>query len=152
MTTHYRMGSIFWLMVGIYVAIGAYQLDLGELNEPGPGLIFFGAAVILIIFSIIDLSGIFTRQSQKDNQESIWGGTQWKRLLLVLGALWAYVFLFNILGFILSTFLLMVFLLKAVEPTKWWIAILSSLSILLISYGVFNLWLKVPFPSGILGF
>jgi len=152
MMTRYRMGSIFWLIVGIYVAISAYQLDLGEFSEPGPGLIFFGAAVILIIFSIIDLSGIFTGQSPKDHQESIWAGTQWKRLLLVLGALLAYSFLFDILGFILCTFLLMVFLFRAVEPTKWWVAILSSLSTLLISYGVFNLWLKVPFPSGILGF
>lgn len=141
------VGSIFWLAIGIYVAIVAYRLDLGELSEPGPGLIFFLAAWVLIIFSCLDIWA----SARKREKESLWSETQWKRVLLVLAALAAYILFFKLLGFILCTFLLMLFLFKSVEPTRWRAALWSSGIVFLASYGVFKIWLKVPFPEGILG-
>jgi hypothetical protein len=153
MKMHYRVGSIFWLMIGGYVASYAYQLGLGHFRQPGPGFIFFLAALLLIILGAIDLAGTFVGKPKTDKEERpIWVGLQWQRVLLVLGGLLAYVYFFNVAGFLLSTFLLMVFLFKGVEPTKWWIAIVSSLITILISYGIFEVWLSVPFPKGFLGF
>jgi len=85
-------------------------------------------------------------------EKPIWVGVRWQKVLLVLAGLSLYTYLFNYLGFLTATFLLMVFLFKAVEPTKWWISIVGSLTTILISYGIFQLWLKVPFPQGFLGF
>jgi len=65
---------------------------------------------------------------------------------------WEKTLSFNVLGFYLSSFLLMVLLLKAVKPTRWWIAIMSGVIAVLISYALFKVWLDVPFPGGILGF
>jgi len=155
MNRHQRMGSIFWLIIGIYVVIAAYRLGLGRLYKPGPGFIFFLAGVLLTILSSIDLLGDFIRKPEMDKDKegvSIWRGFRWHKVLLVLAGLIVYVILFNTLGFFLSTFLLMFFLFKAVEPTKWWIAIASSLITALISYALFKVWLKVPFPMGILEF
>jgi putative tricarboxylic transport membrane protein len=149
---HHQIGSIFWLVVGAFVIIHANQLGLGRLRNPGPGFIFFLSALILVSLAAIDLVVTFFGKAKKeDAKEPIWG-PRWKKVLLVLGALSVYIYLFNFLGFLLSTFLLLVFLFKAVEPTKWWIAIASSLVTILISYCLFNRWLMVPFPSGILGF
>ena len=36
-----RIGSLFWMALGIYVAIHAYQLGIGRLRQPGPGFLFF---------------------------------------------------------------------------------------------------------------
>jgi hypothetical protein len=76
---------------------------------------------------------------------------RWQKVLIVLGGLSLYIYFFNVLGFIVSTFLLMMFLFKAVEPTKWWVAIASSIITIIFSYLVFEIWLQVPFPRGVLG-
>jgi putative tricarboxylic transport membrane protein len=145
--------SIFWFIIGVFVAIYAYQLGLGRLYKPGPGFIFFLAGLLLTILSIIDIAGIFIGKyipGKDEKEESVWLGFRWQKVLLVLGALSAYAYFFNMLGFLLSTFLLMVFLFKAVKPTRWWIAIVSSLVTTLLSYVIFKVWLMVPFPPGIL--
>jgi putative tricarboxylic transport membrane protein len=152
---HYRIGSIFWLAVGMYTAVSAYQLGFGSFRRPGHGFIFFLASLFLIILSAIDLGGTFIRKPKTEKgkkEEPLWLGVRWGKTLLVLIGIVVYIFIFNFLGFLVSTFLLMVFLFKAVEPTKWWIAMVNSLITILIAYVVFNLWLQVPFPTGALGF
>ena len=155
MKAYYGIESIFWLVIGVYTAVNAYRLGLGRFRQPGPGFIFFLAALLLIILSSIDLGMTFIGKPKTDKNkknEPIWLGVQWQKVLLVLAGLLIYAYIFNYLGFLLSTFLLMIFLFKAVEPTKWWKSILGSLITILISYGVFKLWLRVPFPTGALGF
>ncbi len=154
MKGHQQIGNIFWLMIGMYVVIKGYLLGLGSLRHPGPGFIFFVAAFFLIILIVIDIIGNSIRKADKDRDrnENPWTGLRWKRVLMVVGILSAYIYTFDFLGFFLSTFCLMVFLFKGVEFTKWWIAILSSVITISISYGLFKVWLKVPFPTGVLGF
>ena len=152
---HNQVGNIFWLVIAGYVTIHACQLGLGSFRQPGPGLIFFLSGLLLVVLSVIDLAVIFIEKPQKDKdskERAIWAGLRWQKVLLVIGGLSAYVFLFDILGFIPSTFLLMVFLFKAVEPTKWWTAILSSLITIVFSYLIFKIWLDVQLPTGFLGF
>jgi hypothetical protein len=155
MQAHQRIGNIFWLMVGVYVAIKAYLLGLGHLRHPGAGFIFFVTAFLLIVLGVIDLAGSFIRKPEKEQiseRHPLWAAFRWRKVLLIVGILSAYIYSFDFLGFFLSTFLLMVLLFKGVEFTKWWIAIVNSLITVLISYGIFKVWLKVPFPVGFLGF
>lgn len=138
--------------MGVFVAIHGNQLGLGRLREPGPGFIFFLSALVLVFLSTIDLAVTFFRKANGENAEEPILGPRWKKVLLVTGILFAYIYLLNFLGFLLSTSLLLVCLFKAVEPIKWWIAIAVSLITILISYLLFDRWLMIPFPSGILGF
>ena len=153
MNADHWLPKIFWIAIGIYVAIHAYQLGLGQFHSPGPGFIFFLAALFLIILGGIDLGGTLIQRMEKGKEEgSIWLGVRWKKILLVLVILFAYNYFLSYLGFSLSTFLLMLFLLKVVEPTQWWVAILGSTATTLITYQVFKIWLEVPFPKGFIGF
>jgi hypothetical protein len=104
--------------------------------------------------SIIDLVGNLKRAKIEKEEKAvpIWRGLRWHKVLLVLGGVVAYTCFLDMLGFLISTFLLMVFLYKAVEPTRWWVAILSGLTTTLASYCIFKVWLEVPFPPGIFGF
>lgn len=152
---HNQVGNIFWLVIAGYVTIHAWQLGLGSFRQPGLGLIFFLSGLLLVVLSVINLAVSFIEKPQKDKdskESAIWAGLRWQKVLLIIGGLSAYVFLFDILGFIPSTFLLMVFLFKAVEPTKWWTAILSSLITIVLSYLIFKIWLEVQLPTGFLGF
>lgn len=155
MKTQSRFASIFWILIGIYVAIHGYWLGLGHLHSPGSGFIFFLAAVLLIVLSATELLITFTGNAamgEEKREMPVWSGVRWQKILLVLIAVSAYVYFLNRAGFLLSTFLLMLFLFKVVEPTRWWIAILSSIVTTTLSYAIFNRWLGVPFPGGVLGF
>jgi hypothetical protein len=141
-------------MIGAYVAVHACQLGLGSFRRPGPGLVFFLSALLFMALTAIDLVGTFFGESGKDKgseEGPLWVEVRWQKVLIVLGGLSLYIYFFNVLGFIVSTFLLMMFLFKAVEPTKWWVAIASSIITIIFSYLVFEIWLQVPFPRGVLG-
>lgn len=153
MKIHPLLGSVFWLLVAVYVAVSAYQLGLGDLNKPGPGSVFFLAALLLAIFGVIDLVATFVRESKEDTENRpIWSSLQWKKILLFIVFISTYIYFLNLLGFIVSTFLLMTVLFKIVESMKWWIAVFASSITTFISYVIFKVWLMVPFPSGFLGF
>ena len=51
------ISSLFWLIVGIGVCYGGYDLDLGTLQEPGSGFVFFWMGIIMIGLSIGILAG-----------------------------------------------------------------------------------------------
>ena len=148
-----RVGSIFWFLIGLCTAIEAIRLGIGSLRQPGPGFIFLLAALLLMVLSIVDLGRTFTgRGKNSPAREPLWSNVRWQKVLLVFLGISLYVGIFRFLGFFASTFLLMIFLFKAVEPTRWWTAVLGSLVTILIAHGIFSLWLKVPFPPGIVGF
>ena len=147
------MGSLFWILIGAGVAFHSWRLGLGRLHQPGPGFVFFVTALLLIILGSIDLAVSRRRKSgPEQTEEGIRLGPRWKKVVLVLAALSIYGYFFEIVGFYPSTFILMVFLFRAVDPTKWVTAIVASGITIAISYGVFEMWLQVPFPRGILEF
>lgn len=149
MKTLDRLSNIFWLLIGLYVSVHAYILGLGKLHEPGPGFIFFLAGVFLSMLSAVGLFvTFFTKAREERTLKNLWSGLRWPKIIIVLGGLCAWIYFFSFFGFFLSTFLLLIFLFRAVEPIKWWMAVLAAFIIVLISYAVFDLWLHVPFPKG----
>jgi putative tricarboxylic transport membrane protein len=142
-------GSLFLLGIGFYVCIGGCKVGFGTFQEPGAGFIFIFCGSVLIILSVIDLLTI--RFKRVEYKRTIWTVLNWQKVVLVVAGLSAYVYLFEWLGFVLSTFLLLLFLYRAVEPTKWWTAALWSLITILVSYIIFRIWLGVSFPKGFVG-
>ena len=151
MKTDKYIGSIFWLSVGIFTAITSYQLGLGKLSSPGPGFIFFLASLFLIVLSIIDFAVAFKTEKGKEIIP-IWSGSRWQKVLMALGGLSAYTYFLDKIGFYPCTFLLMLLLLKGVEKNNWMVAIVGSILAIMCLFFVFESWLKIPFPTGFLGF
>ena len=144
--------SIFWLLMGCYVCLHASTLGIGKVHDPGPGFIFLLAGGLLTILSVVHLlRTVFAKSKEKETLRQLWTGLKWQKVVLVLIALSAWIYFFDLFGFSLSTLLLLAFLFRVVEPTRWWVAILTALITVFISYAFFNLWLKVPFPEGFIG-
>jgi putative tricarboxylic transport membrane protein len=74
----------------------------------------------------------------------------WRRPLAVLVGLGAYVILFNPLGYVLSTAILSVVILRVFEMTTKWVLLSVSLGIAAGTYVLFNSLLGVDLPAGIL--
>jgi hypothetical protein len=68
-----------------------------------------------------------------------------------VSALLAYIFLMEPLGFLISSFFLMFLLFKITAPGRFISPLVSSAAVVLLSYMIFFVWLKVSLPKGFLG-
>ena len=145
------ISSLFWAALGIGICWGGYGLDLGSLQDPGGGFMFFWVGVIMFGLS----GGIFAqavrRKAVAGELQALWSEIAWKKIASVLAVLFIYAYLLTPVGFIPATVLLLVFLFKAVEPQRWSWAILGAVVSTLAAYGVFRLWLQCQLPPGLLG-
>ena len=143
--------SVFWLCISVIVSVASFRLGLGKLSTPGSGLMPFGAAVLLGILSIVCFLQGLGRDKSTDDQP-LFRGMLWPRVILVFIALFAYAQLVPFGGFRATTFLLMVFLFRIAGQKKIWKVALYSLITTALSYYVFSKWLNLQFPAGPLGF
>ncbi len=147
-----RWSALFWLVVAIGISFGSVRLSLGEFRKPGPGLFSFLAGSILGLLAFIVFLKSF-KESTGDKKESFrQNPKRTLKMIYVIIALIGYAVGMNYLGFFLSTLCFLGFLLRAIDPQRWFVVIPVSMFSTAISYGIFQYWLDVPFPKGILGF
>ena len=70
------------------------------------------------------------------------------RFILLCISLFVYTIAVKRLGFLLSTFLFVVFLLRLVETKKWWRTLLEGTLITIGNYLIFVEWLGLSLPRG----
>lgn len=146
-----QISRLFWFFLAVYICIESIRLPLGSWHDPGPGFIPLWSGILLGSLSLISyFRARFTKS--EDTGESWYFGGRWRNLVLVVGVLIAYAFLLEILGYLLSTFILMVFLFRGIEPQRWVISIGGGAIISIITYSIFDLLLGTQLPRGIFGF
>jgi hypothetical protein len=115
------------------------------------GFMTFGASGILGILSL----ALFVQASlrkQDAPRKPLFAGAQWQRVLFVLLGLLIYARVMPELGYLISTFLLMIFLFWILEKGRIGFVLLYSLLATLLTHLVFSKWLNCQFPNGLLGF
>jgi len=146
MKRHDQISSLVCLAIAVYLCSQSFLYTLGSWRYPGPGFFSFGIGALLGSFSIIVY--IKARMSKSPETEESWYSKEkWKGLVLVLAALFAYAMLLEILGFLLSTVLLLFFLFKVVGSQRVMrVLTLTGLTVFF-SYLLFVVLLKVQMPS-----
>ena len=76
----------------------------------------------------------------------------WNKSGLVVAASIAYILLLPILGFLIATFLFLLFLGNLIELRRWKTVLIVSALSAGISYLVFGVWLLCQFPKGFFNF
>jgi putative tricarboxylic transport membrane protein len=125
------------------------QLKLGTFSDPGPGFMPFGTGLFLFFFS---LPALFRKSSEEEDEEGPWAGPYWKRVITTIISLSVYALILTKLGYLLTTFLLMIFLFWAPEYKKWMVIIIKAALSAGVTYLVFDKWLGCQLPKGIFGF
>ena len=141
--------AIFWIAVGILACYGATRLGLGSVTEPGAGFIFFWSGLILVLLSIIVLVNAVRKGEEMTGDM---GKMNWAKIGLILLSLALYGYFLEKLGFVLTTFVLLSFLLGWIENIHWGRSLAVSIVATTACYGIFELWLKIRLPKGIFGF
>jgi hypothetical protein len=146
MKTRDLISGIFWLGFGAVFTIGGLQQGLVRQGIPGPGSLPFVVGLILIgLSSVILVQTLLAPSSLK--MKFFLRDDSFARLMLTLLAIFIYGFFLKPAGFMLTTFVFLVFVLRWIGREKW-ISVLSfSLLTAVLSYLLFTA-LQVELPRG----
>ncbi len=147
-----QASGAIWLLIGLTITIASLGYGLGTLDSPQTGFMPFLAGSAITFFSCIGFIQATILQKRGVVWKSILKGFHWEKPLIVLGALFAFIYLLPRLGFLISTVLFLGFLFRVVKPLGWGIVICGSIILALGAYGIFEVWLKAQFPEGPWGF
>jgi putative tricarboxylic transport membrane protein len=143
------ISAVTLLGLALAALLEASKLPFGRLNAPQAGFFPLILALFLAVFSLVLLAQSIGGPKEKSGLSQ--GAAIWKKIVLAIAALAVFGVLFESLGYILSTFLFIAFLLRAVEQQKWSLVVVVAFLTSLTTYLVFGLLLNTPLPGGILG-
>lgn len=139
------------LSVAALILFESRNLSFGALRTPQTGFFPKILAVLLLLLTLAALLQSLRRRAAEGDSTKI-SSDGWSRICATLATLVGFALLLEPLGFLLSTFLLMVLLLRAVEAPPWPKVAIVALLTALGSYVIFAWLLGVPLPGGIVGF
>jgi putative tricarboxylic transport membrane protein len=145
-----QTSGLFWLLAGTGVALTSLQYGFGTFVSPGAGFITFFAGTLLCLLSLILLISTWRKQKAQSRLGDLWKGLEVWKAIYVLGLLVLYALVLQTLGFLVSTFLLLTLLFRVKAQYALTRVVLLSFLISVWAYLLFDVWLKVQLPKGIL--
>lgn len=142
------------LLLGFALAYGYYALGLnpGVITDPGPGFFprILGVGMILIMLTVIgmELRGqLRLKTSGKTADVTLLPG---RNALLFAAGLLVYMLLLPVVGYPVSTFLALMYLMRLMGERRWTVIVALAAALSMLFFLVFSN-LQVPLPQGILG-
>jgi putative tricarboxylic transport membrane protein len=133
-----RVAGLAAVAVGIAAALGARDLGVGSLTDPGPGL------WPLVVSAVLVITGAVVAVRPGDDAEAI-GRDAWVVVVACL-SLVAYTAVIRVAGFELPTVVLLAFWLRVFGGEPWRTTIAVSVGVTVVVYAVFILALGVALP------
>jgi putative tricarboxylic transport membrane protein len=144
-----RHDAISAAVVLLFAAASMYeasQLPFGTVRSPGQGFFPWWLGLTLALLSLVLLASSVTARSAIRPDEA---RGRVAKVVALLAVLIVYVVALEPLGYPLCTFLLVLFMLRIIEPHRWPTALTMAGLTSAGSYLLFAVWLKVPLPSGL---
>jgi len=145
------VSALFWTAIAVFVLVQAIALGTGTLSSPGPGFLLFVAGLSLGMLSLLLIATKVFKRAGSAGVLKMWQGRNWLKVSLSVMALLLYALFLTHLGFLLTSFALMV-VLFGLERQRPWITLAYAAVTVVSCYVFFHILLAVPFPKGILEF
>ena len=141
---------IFWIGLSLLVTVLSYKLGLGRFHSPGPGLLPFilGILLLIISFYLLIISLVKKNGKQEIPKEKA-SQIDFVKISLVLISLFVYALLLEKLGYLITTFLLLIILFRSAGSKRWSSVLIASTLAVFLTYFVFTSF-GLRFPAGIL--
>jgi putative tricarboxylic transport membrane protein len=146
------VGIVIFLFGGVTVLL-SLKMPIGTFRMAGTGMFPLILGILLMILSGIFVLKIYFQGKKEQvkkgpSPESTGSPIQ---LILFLGIMVLATLFFNQLGYPLTSFLLMLALLRILGIKRWGLIILISVVTAVGSYFLFVKWLDIPMPKGWIG-
>jgi len=143
--------SLFLMALSVMIFVSSMELGFGSFQAPGAGFLGFLASLLLFILSLAVLLSTVCGRSTEVREQSDMTWQSMVKPASLAAAMCAYALVLGTAGFLLSTTLLLFTMFFMYEPKKFLLHIVVSLVVANGSYILFQKWLGVVLPSGILG-
>ncbi len=137
------------LIFSILVIIASRDLVYAVEFSPGAGFFPIWLGISLLILSLILLVRSTLLKFHMTEKNPLPGRQAVLRIIAIMGSLLVSILLFERIGFLITMFLLVAFLLIFLEKYRWYSGILISVLMVSAVYGIFKILLGVALPSGI---
>ena len=146
-------GGMVIFLFGVISTLLSLRMPIGTFRAAGTGLFPLCLGIILMALSSLLLLQLFFKRRQtivkKGAVVEPSGST--KQLIFFFGTMVLVTLFFNRLGFPLSSFLLMLTLLRILGVKRWTFNLPLSFITAIDCYFLFVQWLKIPLPKGWIG-
>jgi putative tricarboxylic transport membrane protein len=148
----YKEKIAFFLtfIIGVISIVGGFIYGIGSFPNLGRGAypVFVG-----LIISVLSIFLFFSTAGEETKAEGEAGSkTNNKRIMILLLVLALYVLLVNQIGFLILSFLLLMFLQKLMGQTGWRTPVVISVITVIVFWILFKKWLDVQLPDGLFKF
>ena len=142
-----------WIFIGAIISAWSYRTGVGRFNEPGVGFVAFAAG--LFIIGVGTLVTVFRMPEQPKVKAA--GSTTHARFLesapfkltYTLALLLFYALFLNLLGYVVTTFVVLFGLFYNPSGRRWAGPFLASFLSVAATYLIFEVWLKSQLPRGV---
>jgi putative tricarboxylic transport membrane protein len=142
----YLITHCTWFVLALAVAAEAGRLGFGSFSRPGPGFLPFLAGMTLAGLALLALAQ--TAFSKRTGAGAGFKVGDMIRIGTVAGVLFLYVFLWDVIGFVTASGLLLIFLFRCIEPLRWRTVFLATGVTLAITHILFSVLLGARLPTG----
>jgi putative tricarboxylic transport membrane protein len=145
--------GIFIFLFGGATVLLSLKMPIGTFRMAGTGMFPLILGILLMILSVIYVLKIFFqgKKGQIKKEASSESSESPVQLILFLGTMVLVTAFFNQLGYPLSSFLLMVALLRILGVKRWMFTLPLSFITAVVCYFIFVQLLKIPLPKGWIG-
>jgi putative tricarboxylic transport membrane protein len=140
-------------LFGGLTALLSLRMPIGTFRMAGTGMFPLFLGILLMVLSAIFIVRIFYQDRKTTAGKVVVSGDRNSpaQLILFLGTMVLATAFLNKLGYPLTSFLLMMALLRSLGVKKWIFNLILSLMTAGASYFLFVQWLKIPMPKGWIG-
>jgi len=140
-------------LFGLLTTALSLGMPIGTFRMAGTGMFPLFLGILLMILSGVFVLRVFFQGKEKQvrKEASVESSESPVQLILFLGTMVLATLFFSRLGYPLTSFLLVLGLLRTLGIKRWGLNILISLVTAAGSYFLFVKWLDIPMPKGWLG-
>jgi hypothetical protein len=146
-----RIAAAILLALAVaYMATAAWRYTYWAASGPGSGFFPFWLGLVLAALSTL----LLVSAVRQPDPGPAWlpTGHGAARLVVVVLVTAVFIALMPLLGMVLGTAVFLAVLLRMLEGHSWRATLALSVGAAIANWALFVLWLKVPFPVGVLGF
>lgn len=137
----------FLLVLGFIITIISLGYGFGSLGRPGPGLYPFFIGVAISIFSLF----ILISELRSETSRLLLDKEGARTLILMTLTFCLWIVAMPLLGYVVVTLLATYAFCKVMKLEGWWKPLAVSGGTALFIYLLFDYWLYIDLPRGILG-
>lgn len=147
------IGGVVIFLFGAVTTVLSLSMPIGTFRKSGTGMFPFILGIILMLLSGLFLLQHFLKKKHVmgEKESTTKKLVSSKQIILFFGTMVLATLFLNRLGYPITSFLLMLVLLKILGMKRWSFNILLSSGTAVVCYFLFVQWLKIPLPKGLIG-